>query len=362
MKWPQKICVVGLGLMGGSMAMAVRHIHPEVTIHGYDIDKKTLDLAREREVVHAAFHSLEAAVSGCDLVALAAPVDANVHVLPTISKLVSDSTVVTDIGSTKTRICQLGQVLLGDRFIGGHPLTGAEQSGLDAADPFLFENALYALTPIHESAACVQQLKGFVESIGAQVVLLSPQDHDTVLAHVSHLPQLVATALCDLVRDRSATNALYRELSAGGFRDLTRVAASSFRMWRPILRDNQALVDAALAALQDRLQLIRYELRDGQLEGRFEQAGQFRRELPLRSKGLLKPLHRIALVIEDRPGALVEVLGVLAEVEINIKDIELRKTREGDGSTFHLYVESARAARRGVSALKQGGWKAHEVA
>jgi len=360
--WPKRTCIVGLGLIGGSLALAIRRFHPQIVLHGFDPNASARQLALQRNVVHHAFERIEAAVANCDLVMLAAPVDAIVAVLPQLTDTLSAQAIVTDVGSTKTHICQVGQALLGERFIGGHPLTGAEHSGLEAADPFLFENALYALTPLREDTGGVARLKGFCESLGAQVVILSPHDHDTVLAHVSHLPQLVSTALCDLVRDRSAITPLYRELAAGGFRDLTRVAASPFKMWKPILRDNQALVDAALAALQDRIQLIRYELRDNQLEARFERAGQFRRELPWRSKGLLKPLPRIALVIEDRPGALVEVLQVLAAEGINIKDIELRKTREGDGSTFHLYVDSEQAAERGVKALLKGNWDAHRVA
>lgn len=360
--WPQRVCIVGLGLIGGSLALAIRRFHPKITRHGFDPNPSVRQLALQRAVVHRAFEEITAAVTGCDLVILSAPVDAIVETLPQLNDTLSPEAIVTDVGSTKTRICQVGQALLGNRFIGGHPLTGAEHSGLEAADPFLFENALYALTPIREDAEGLAPLKSFCETLGAQVVILSPHDHDTVLAHVSHLPQLLSTALCDLVRDRSATIPLYRELAAGGFRDLTRVAASPFEMWKPILRDNQALVDAALAALQDRIQLIRYELRDNQLEARFERAGQFRRELPWRSKGLLNPLPRIALVIEDRPGALVEVLQVLAAQKINIKDIELRKTREGDGSTFHLYVESEQAAEDGVKALRKGNWDAHRVA
>ncbi len=359
--WPQKICMVGLGLIGGSMAMAIRRLHPHIKLHAFDVDEKTRKLAEDRDIVHQSFDDISPAVADCDLIILAAPVDAIVSLLPQLANSVKSDAIVTDVGSTKNRICQDGQAVLGDRFVGGHPLAGGEQNGLEAADPFLFENALYALTPVGTSTDSADQLKVFIDSLGAQTLILSPQDHDTILAHVSHLPQLVATALCDLVRDRATTNPLYRELAAGGFKDLTRVAASPYSMWKSVLRDNQALIDSALAALQDRIQLIRYELRDQQLDGRFEQAGQFRRELPWRSKGLLKPLHRIALVLEDRPGALVEVLQVLAQHEINLKDLELRKTREGDGSTFHIYVESKDAAAQGAHHLKQAGWEANQV-
>jgi len=359
--WPQKICIVGLGLIGGSMAMAIRRLHPDVKLSAFDLDEPTRKLAKEREIVHQAFGEIDEAVAECDLIILAVPVDAIVSLLPQLTNVIKPNAIVTDVGSTKNRICQVGQAVLGDRFVGGHPLAGGEHNGLEAADPFLFENALYALAPVGTSTEAVDRLKIFIDSLGAQTLILSPQDHDTILAHVSHLPQLVATALCDLVRDRATTNPLYRELAAGGFKDLTRVAASPYSMWKSVLRDNQALIDSALTAFQDRIQLMRYELRDQQLGGRFEQAGEFRRELPWRSKGLLKPLHRIALVLEDRPGALVEVLQVLAKHEINLKDLELRKTREGDGSTFHIYVESEEAAAQGANHLKQAGWEANQV-
>ena len=362
MSWPGRVCIVGLGLMGGSLALAIRHLRPGVHLHGVDREAHTRHEALERNVVHAAFEALEPAVEGCDLVVLAVPVDAIVEVLPQLRGLVGPQAIVSDMGSTKTRICEAGRVALGARFVGGHPFTGAEHSGLNAADPFLFENALYALTCDDPDEERARLLKHFLESLGAQVVFLPPPEHDRIVAHVSHLPQLLATTLCDQVRTQSQTNPLYRELAAGGFRDLTRVAASPYALWGSILRDNRTAVDAALAALQAQLQQVRNELQQGTLEQRFERAASFRRQLPWRSKGLLKPLQRIALVIEDRPGELVKVLQVLLEQRINLKDIELRKTREGDGSTFHLYVESASAAQRGAQALQQRGWEAQQVA
>lgn len=358
--WPRHVCIVGLGLIGGSLALAIRRFHPEIELRGLDADEPTRTAALERQAVHTVHADIETAVTGCDLVVLAVPVDAIVALLPQLVFLPED-VLVTDVGSVKTRICREGRQALGRRFVGGHPLTGAEHSGLQAADPFLFENALYALTPHPGSLAVAKQLGGFLETLGAQVVTLTPKDHDAIVAQVSHVPQLLAIALCDLVREKSLTDPLYRELAAGGFRDLTRVAASSYSVWSSILKNNQPRVDAALGALQERIQTMRDELKNNCLGKRFERAASFRRELPLRSKGILKPLHRIALVIEDRPGALVEALQVLAQKSINVKDLELRKSREGDGNTFHFYVESPEAAEQGVGALRDGGWEAHRV-
>lgn len=356
--WPRRVCILGLGLIGGSLALALRRRHPGVAVSGVDPDPQARKLAVEVHAVDVAFATPREGARDCDLVMLAAPVDAILEGLPQLPDAIGQDALVTDVGSTKAAICAAGFAALGPRFVGGHPFAGAEHSGLAAADPFLFQNALYALTPLTPDHLNVSKLKGFLTSLGAEVVTLPPDEHDRITAHLSHLPQLVATALCDLVCDRAQTQPLYRALAAGSFRDLTRVAQSSYAVWHSILRNNQTEVDAALAAFQDQLQRVRDELRRDALAQRFERAATFRRELPWRSKGLLTPLHRIALVVEDRPGALVEALGVLAAQGINLKDLELRRTREGDGSTFHFYVESGADAATGARALSAAGWPA----
>lgn len=352
------MAILGLGLIGGSLALALRRFRPELRRVGADPDPRARELARERAAVQEVFDRPEAAVAGCDLVVLAAPVDVNLALLEQIAPRLGPQTLVTDTGSTKATIAARGHELLGGRFVGGHPLSGAERGGLEAADPFLFENALVALTPDEPATPAARALSGLWEDLGAQVLILEPERHDVLVAWLSHLPQLVATALCDLVAERAQTDALYRELAAGGFRDLTRVAASPYALWEPILRDNLERVDAALETLQRHLDAFRAELRRGGLAARFARAGAFRRALPQRAKGLWGPLHRIALVLQDRPGALVEALSVLAREGINLKDLELNRLREGDGSTFTLYVATPQDAALGAAALRAGGWEA----
>jgi len=359
--WPRRVAFVGLGLMGGSLALALRRFRPEIARVGVDEDPAVRARALAEDVVEATA-PLADAVARADLVVLAAPVDANLALLQRVARAAAPGAIVTDVGSTKVSICRLGRERLGERFVGGHPLSGAERGGLDGADPFLFQNALYALTPEETTCEPVKRVAALLADLGAEVVTMPPALHDDVVAHVSHLPQLLATALCALVADRAESEPLYRELAAGGFRDLTRVASSPYGTWGPILRDNRERVDAALGTLQTHIGALRRALGDnGELKARFGRAATFRETVPERAKGLLRPVHRVSVVVPDRHGALAEMLGAVAAQGINLVDVELQRIREGDGGTFHLRFHEAADAERATMVLNGVGWEAFQL-
>ncbi len=359
--WPRRVAIVGLGLVGGSLALALRRFRPDVTRVGVEANAAVRARAEAEGVVDVTA-SLAVAAAEADLVVLAAPVDANLALLPRVASAVGPEALVTDVGSTKASICRLGARELGARFVGGHPLSGAERGGLEGADPFLFQNALYVLTPDDPGARAARRLSLLLRGAGAEVVTMRPELHDDVVAHVSHLPQLLATALCSLVADRAEAQPLYRALAAGGFRDLTRVASSPHSTWGPILRDNRQRVDAALSALQVHIEALRRSLGDDQeVAARFGRAAAFRAAVPERAKGLLRPVHRVSVVVPDRHGALAEVLGVVAARGINLVDVELQRIREGDGGTFHLRLHEAADAERAADVLRAAGWEAFRL-
>ncbi|MGY4706922.1 prephenate dehydrogenase/arogenate dehydrogenase family protein [Candidatus Bipolaricaulota sp. J31] len=349
---------MGLGLMGGSLALATRYALPEVEVVGVDFPE-VLELVQGK-AVHRAYPPAElpAAVADAEVVFLATPIRTILELIPRVSRHMRAGAVLTDLGSTKAEICRVARehVPPGVRFVGGHPLTGAEGRGFRAADPFLFQNAVYVLTPFPGTEQAASRLKGFLRALGAIVVEMDPEVHDEVAAYVSHLPQLVAVALVNLVGRREG----FLEFAAGGFRDLTRVASSPYGIWTDILATNVDKVSAALEEFLSELSRLKRNLGRG-LEEEFVRANRLRAAIPRRAKGFLGDLPRIRVRLPDRPGALAAVAGALGEAGINIKDVELLRVREDIGGTFQIYLGTREDAERAARILSRMGYEAEVV-
>lgn len=275
----RRVAIVGVGLMGGSLGLAIKRCYQGVEVIGVDCEEAALHLAQERGAID---HGLPLAqgVAETDLICLAAPVKAIVKLIEDFSGMINPATMVTDLGSTKAEICAAAHRFLPDNFVGGHPLTGSERQGIGAADVELFRGAVWALTPLREANERVAKLKEFIEGLGACALYLPPEEHDRVVAYVSHLPQLLAVALAELVAERGSTDEHYQALAAGGFSDMTRIAASPYAIWQDIFASNAQEVDGALATYIDRLSSLRQTLsKRGSLRDNFARTGAFRRYL-----------------------------------------------------------------------------------
>jgi prephenate dehydrogenase len=261
------VCVVGCGLIGGSFALALRRagFAGRITACG---GSRSPRLAVERGIVDAVEESFEQGeVCEADLIYLAAPIGGIIDFLRTGSQRIRPGAIVTDAGSAKVEICRAARESLpaGVTFIGGHPMAGGENTGVQYARADLFDGATYALMTgqgIDETE--FDRFKSQVESIGARVLLTSPETHDAAVALISHLPQLVASALAALLgpeRDvEVADRALARALAATGWRDMTRLAGSAWSVWRDICLTNQPNISNALGALIAELQSLKDSL------------------------------------------------------------------------------------------------------
>jgi prephenate dehydrogenase len=260
----KSVCVVGCGLIGGSFALALRRagFTGRITACG---GSRSPRLAVERGVVDAVEESFERGeVCEADLIYLASPIGGIIDFLRTRPKQISPGAIVTDAGSTKAEICRAARESFpkGVTFIGGHPMAGAENTGVQYARADLFDNATYALM-IGQGTDEVEfdRFRSLVESIGARVLLTRPEDHDAAVALISHLPQLVASALASLlgpgrdveVADRESA----RALAATGWRDMTRLAGSAWSVWRDICLTNQPNISNALGSLIAELQSLK---------------------------------------------------------------------------------------------------------
>jgi prephenate dehydrogenase len=278
-----RISIVGLGLIGGSWAMALERAGIRAKRVGCD-RPVVLKRALASGAISEGFTDLKSAVRDADLVILAAPVGTILEQLSLLKPLVSPKTLITDTGSTKRLICARAQSVFGEEplFLGGHPLAGKERSGFENADAALFEEARYVLTPfapIYLADVRVRTFATLLKAIGARPYVAEPEVHDRAAAFLSHLPQLVSSGLAAVAARRVEKESFPLEMAAAGFRDLTRLAESPHELWKDICLTNQDNIKAALDALIEVLETMKAHLGDPKLELEFKQAQRLRAHL-----------------------------------------------------------------------------------
>ncbi len=354
------IGIVGLGLMGGSLSMALKNKYPSQKIIGVD-DQQSTDYALSTNSIDQSFSMEEVGkcVGLSDIVFLCTPINEILNLMPIISKSTKPGTLITDIGSTKRAIVKEAHKYFFDDtyFIGGHPMTGSEGYGIKSADPMMFENAVYALTPSQQIPQnLIRYLGSLLEAIGAKVYFLSPTLHDKIAAAVSHLPQLVAVTLVNLIAKHQTTSSHYLKLAAGGFRDLTRIASSPYEIWDDIIKTNGDEMSLFIEEFTSQLRLIQKKLMKNNLNEDFKNAAKIRYSIPKDMKGFLHPNYDLSIEAEDRPGIIAEISTALASKNINIKDIEVLKVREGESGILRLSVESLRDRKTSQEILSNLGY------
>jgi prephenate dehydrogenase len=274
------IAIVGFGLIGGSIALAVRERWPSIRITAVDRPPVLAHAAGSGAIDRTAQHV--AGLSGIDLVILAAPVEQNVRLLPDVAAIIGDGGLITDVGGTKRDIVNAACALPGARassFVGGHPIGGAEQGGFAFARADLFRGRPWIFTPnASSSAQAVDRLAGFVQSLGARPTTMDAEEHDRLMAFLSHLPQLTVSTLMEVVGEGTASRGL--RLAGRGLVDSTRLASSPADVWRDVCASNAGDIGPALDRLIERLQQLRAGLSDGAtVDTLFERAAHWRAEL-----------------------------------------------------------------------------------
>ena len=359
---PRTVALLGTGLIGASIGLALRQRAPSTEVIGADARPEAAELALSLGALTRTA-SLSESVAEADLVVLAAPLDAIPALLKIVGDAIAPGALVTDVGSVKGPLMRTAAEVLPPtvRFVGGHPMAGAAVGGAENADALLFENAAYVLTPpegVDDLRAFAPEALWLVQTLGARPVILDPARHDLIVATVSHLPQLLAVAL---VAEAADTGDDALGLAAGGFRDMTRIAGSAFSMWGPILEDNQKSIIDLLDRFGGRLSALREAVATdpASLASIFQEAAQTRAALPTSGKGFLAPLADVVVWADDRQGFLHGLTGAIAEAGLNLKDAELLRVREGELGTFRFGFANAADADRAVAALEAAGYRAH---
>lgn len=251
----KKITIIGLGLMGGSLGLALRQNVAGLEVWGVDQKEEIIEEALQKGAVDYATLDLAQGVKNADIVFLATPLNVMPELCQAMLPDLKEEVLLTDLGSSKVGLVECMETILPAHvsFLGGHPLTGREKSGIKAARADLFAHTVYVLTPtVNSKPEVITQISALLNYLQVKIVLLSPEEHDRKVAAISHLPHLLANLLLNMVGALEKERAGYFLLSAGGFRDLTRLAESSSTMWTDILGQNKAL----LPLLQEFIQLL----------------------------------------------------------------------------------------------------------
>lgn len=313
--------IVGVGLVGGSIAAGLRHAGWAVV--GYDSDPDTTEVAARLDLVDRFVSSRDALVAeDLDVIVVAVPPKATIE---TLSHL-STSTPVIDVAAVKQPIVRAASHLPG--FVGTHPMAGRETSGPSGASAALFRGASWVVVDGADPQADTTAV-GLIEALGARVVRMSAADHDAAVSRISHLPQIVAGAL--LASAAESPQAI--DLAAGSFRDLTRVAASQPIPWVEILKTNKASVLDAIGALTSQLALLQAAIvsEDDQLLTLLTTARAARRELGA-------PVAAVRIALADQPGEIARVGHALEESQVDVRDIQMRHAPHGGGGVLTISV------------------------
>ncbi|WP_270279497.1 prephenate dehydrogenase [Vagococcus bubulae] len=326
----KKIMIIGLGLIGASLAKCIKNAHPNTFILGWDALDSTKLIAKKTGIVDDIPEDFDTGVCDSDVIILSTPVSVSIHYLNQLSTLTLKETVlVTDTGSTKQEIMSTAKEMPFD-FIGSHPMAGSHKSGVTAADDNLFENAYFIFTN-DLAIPRVNELKELFIGTRAKYVELTSSEHDEITAMLSHLPHIIASGLVNQADTFNQAHPRAKQLAAGGFRDITRIASSDPKMWTDILMSNRATLIEELDEWQGQMTQVKTWLQQKNVQEIyrfFERAKETRDQLPIHQKGTIPAFYDLFVDVPDKPGIIAEVTGLLGEDRLSIINLKILETRE----------------------------------
>ena len=358
MKW-NHFGFIGLGLIGGSLALALKRAFPDCTICAYTRTRATAEQAQKQGAIDCICDAADdPQFSACDCIFLCAPVGSNIRALEQLKAVTKDSCILTDVGSVKSDIHRAAEALgLNGRFIGGHPMAGSEKTGFANAQAHLFENAYYVITPsAHTPQDCVDTYRALAAAIGSIPLVLDYRQHDYVTAAVSHLPHLIAASLVNTVHDLDSSDEIMKMIAAGGFKDITRIASSSPEMWEHICVSNSANISEVMDTFIRLLNDCRTAMEDGDgpaIYRTFERSRDYRDSFSSSSLGSIKKTYRIFCDIVDESGAIATIATTLAVNGISIKNIGIVHSREFEEGVLRIEFYEELPSQKAAEILRQ---------
>lgn len=347
-----KLMIVGLGLIGGSIAKKIKEVSPESVICAVDPDETTLQKALSDGVIDKGYPAFSKEDTDYEMVLVAVPPRLVVSTITQMAPHFSKDTLFTDVCSVKGSLHHaLHQA--GIRYVGGHPMAGTEQKGYEGSFSHLFENAYYILTEDDPT------MKQFAEMLGATPIVMDAKTHDKTVGAISHLPHIISAALVNLASENETQDKKLTKIAAGGFRDITRISSSSEDLWQSIVTENKEEVLSLILQYQKILDGFRDTLTQNDKEALtafFRSAREFRGQLEENREELQPKYFDIYISVKDRVGVIRDIAQILTDETISIKNIGVLKSRENIGGTLQLSVYSKEDYLKSITLLKENGF------
>jgi len=338
-----RVAVLGVGLIGGSIGLAAKEHVADAEVVGFGRDEERLQLARERGAIDRAATSIEDAVEGAALCFACAPVGALPELVRAALDASGEDTLVTDVGSTKQDLVSRTPH---PRFVGGHPIAGAETAGVEHARADLFQDAVWYLTPHEQSGGLLyERLHRFLVDLGARPVAVDAETHDRVVAVFSHLPHVLANVLASQAAARLSEQGDALRHVGPSFRDMTRVAGANTAMWSDIYRSNRAAIMEEIRGFRAGLDEVERRLDAGDVEDWNDRAREDRRAL-LEAGATDGPVHELRLTVPNRPGIVAQVALELGRAGVNIVDMALAPASDMKTGAMTLWIAGDAPAER----------------
>lgn len=361
----KKVAIIGLGLIGGSLARAFTE---RLGISDITAVNRTMEPIREAIKdgnISRGFTEVNEYIWNSDIIFICTPVKRTIEYIEIISKNAGPGCIVTDVGSTKAEIINyINSMENPPCFIGGHPMAGTEKTGYAAGFAHLFENAYYILTPSKSTdEGALKLLTGIVKGIGGLPVVLDADEHDKITGSISHVPHIIASALVNMVRETDSSDGKMQMLAAGGFKDITRIASSSPEMWENIVLSNKQQVKGILEKYIEVLHRFKdyVESDDSRrIYSFFETSRDYRNSFPAGKKGLISPIYEIIVDVVDKPGIIGEIATILGGNDINIKNINVSNSREFEQGCLRISLPDSESVNIAFDLLCNKGYKVYK--
>lgn len=357
----ERVGFIGFGLIGGSLAKSLKKHHLAKEIIAYDLQHSALVMAKADGVVDTIATALDDTFADCDLIFLCCPVKVNLQMYQALVSIVKPTCIITDVGSTKEDIHAAVEATGASlKFIGGHPMTGSEKSGYEAATAQLFENVFYVLTPSKTSTdQDVALLEALISGIDSIPLIMDAKTHDFTTASISHVPHILAALIVNAVEDLDGDQNYMHTLAAGGFKDITRIASASPVMWQQICLSNKEPILNALSHYKSMLTDVEQMIQDNDsrsLHYLFEDAKLYRASFNDNKKGLLPRQYAFGIDVDDEPGIIAKLATLLSQADVNIKNIGIVNNREIDRGVLNIQFEDQANMDQSILLLRDLGY------
>lgn len=356
-----KITIIGLGLIGGSLAKAINRRTEGHSIYAVNRSLDAIETAIADKTIVSGGCEFTSEMADSDIVFVCTPALAAKNWISEIASKVKPGCIITDACSTKTEICEFADGIKGNfRFVGGHPMSGSEKSGYSAANENLFENTYYILAKSAKSDdEAVAVLEKLAQEIGAIPVVMTPDEHDRAVAAVSHLPHVLSAVLMNTAEEIDKDGNILK-FAAGGFRDVTRIAASEPVMWRDITFSNKESIINMLDLFIDNLEAFKEKIKSGKMdevEEYYASAREMRTKLPQKAAALAHRNYECILDVPDRVGVIAQIAVLLGDAGINMKNIYVSNSREFYGGVLVISLGSMADLEKAKKLFKENGFE-----